>query len=94
MHIVVTGRVKIFVLSPESGREIILTTEHPYNAVAELPSFDGGAYPASAEALEESETLMLEQHAFEAGVDVTKTPAKVLWFKGKIEPKEVLELID
>ena len=36
-----------------------------------------------------SERLNLEG----AGVDVSKTPAKVLWFKGKIEPKEVLELI-
>ena len=35
-----------------------------------------------------SERLNLEG----AGVDVSKTPAKVLWFKGKIEPKEVLEL--
>ena len=37
-----------------------------------------------------SERLNLEG----AGVDVSKTPARVLWFKGKIEPKEVLELID
>ena len=29
-----------------------------------------------------------------AGVDVTKTPAKVIWFKGKIEPKEVLAVVE
>lgn len=65
LHIVVSGRVKIFVLSPQSGREIILTVEHPYNAVAELPSFDGGTYPANAEALEPTETLFLEQAKLE-----------------------------
>ena len=37
-----------------------------------------------------SERLNLEG----AGVDVSKTPAKVLWFKGKIEPSEVLALIE
>ena len=62
---VVAGRVKIFVLSPASGREIILTIEHLYNAVAELPSFDGGTYPANAVALEPTETLFLEQGKLE-----------------------------
>lgn len=64
LHIVVSGRIKIFVLSPESGREVVLTTEHPYNAVAELPSLDGGTYPANVQALEDSRTLFLEQTAF------------------------------
>lgn len=65
LHVVVRGRVGIHVLSPESGRELVLTVEHPYNTVAELPSFDGGPYPANAQALEETETLFLEQRAFE-----------------------------
>lgn len=63
LHIVVQGRVRIFVLSPESGREITLTVEEPFMTVAELPSFDGGPYPAHAEALEDSVTLLLEQQA-------------------------------
>ena len=29
LHVVISGRVKIFVLSPQSGREIILTVEQP-----------------------------------------------------------------
>ena len=37
-----------------------------------------------------SERLNLEG----AGVDVSKTSAKVLWFKGKIEPADVLALIE
>lgn len=65
LHVMVAGAVKIFVLSPGSGREIVLTTERPYLAVAELPSFDGGSYPAHAEALGPSETLLLEQGALE-----------------------------
>lgn len=65
LHIMVSGRVKVFVLSPESGRELVLTTERPYLAVAELPSFDGGPYPANAEAVEPAETLFLPQGALE-----------------------------
>lgn len=65
LHVVVRGRVGIHVLSPATGREVVLTVEHPYNTVAELPSFDGGAYPANGEALEDTETLFLEQREFE-----------------------------
>jgi CRP-like cAMP-binding protein len=65
LTVVTEGRVKVFVLSPDTGREIILTTEHPFHAVAELPSFDGGSYPANAEAVTDTETLFLERSAFE-----------------------------
>ena len=59
LRIVASGAVKIFVLSPQSGRELVLTVERPFSSVAELPSFDEGEYPASAEALEEGELLVL-----------------------------------
>src|SRR5690554_6780065 len=59
VHVVVRGRVKVFVISPGSGREMILTVEQPYGTVAELVALDGGSYPASAEAAEDSEVLIL-----------------------------------
>ena len=65
MHVVVSGKVKVFVVSPASGREVVLTVEHPFNAVAELVALDGGPYPASAEAAEPSEVLVLEQEGFQ-----------------------------
>lgn len=65
MHVVVSGKVKVFVVSPASGREVVLTVEHPYNAVAELVALDGGPYPASAEAAEPSEVLVLSQEGFQ-----------------------------
>lgn len=64
LHVVVSGKVKIFVLSPGSGREFVLTVEHPYAAVAELPSLDEDVYPASAQAMEACETVFLEQARF------------------------------
>lgn len=62
----VSGRVKVFVVSPGSGRELILTVDHPFNPVAELVALDGGTYPANAEALEDTELLVLEQVGFQA----------------------------
>lgn len=65
LYIVVTGRVKVYILSPQSGREVVLTTEYPYSTVAELPTFDAGPYPANAQTLEPTRTLFLERDAFE-----------------------------
>ena len=58
------GRVRIFRLSPD-GKEQVLRVELPGNAVAELPLFDGGAYPASAITTEASRLLFLPRDAFE-----------------------------
>lgn len=65
LPLVVRGAVKIFVLSPASGREVVLAVERPYHAVAELVAFDGGAYPACAAALEDGELLWLEQQGLQ-----------------------------
>lgn len=64
LNIVTAGQVKIFVLSAQTGREVILAVEGPYNAVAELPSLDGGTYPANAQAVGATDVLFLEQSAF------------------------------
>ena len=50
VYLVLDGRVKIFKTS-SSGREITLAVESAPSAVAEVPLFDGGSYPASVAAL-------------------------------------------
>lgn len=65
LAVVVTGRIKVFVISPATGREVILALEHPYNAVAELVALDGGTYPANAEADVNSQLLIIEQSGFQ-----------------------------
>src|SRR5581483_10813638 len=60
LHIVKTGRVRIFKTSA-SGREHVLSIEGPGASVAELPVFDGGNYPASASALDPTETLFISR---------------------------------
>ncbi len=65
LHVVAEGEVKVTVLSPRSGREIVLTVERPFQTVAELPSFDGGPYPAHATAVVATRTVFLPQAAFD-----------------------------
>lgn len=64
LYIVVEGRIQVYRASPD-GREQVLHSEGPGKSVAELPLFDGGPYPASARALEDSRLLFLPRDAFQ-----------------------------
>ena len=63
LFLVASGKIRIFKLSP-SGREQILALEGPGSSFAELPVFDGGDYPASASAFEDSEVLFISRRDF------------------------------
>lgn len=65
LYVIESGRVRIFRTSP-AGREQILHTEGPGRAVAELPLFDGGAYPASAVTEAPSRLIFVPRDDFEA----------------------------
>lgn len=65
LYIVESGRVRIYRTSP-AGREQVLHTEGPGRPIAELPLFDGGAYPASAITEVESRLAFLPRADFEA----------------------------
>jgi CRP/FNR family transcriptional regulator len=64
LFLVVSGKIRIFKLSP-SGREQVLSIEAPGSSFAELPVFDGGNYPASASALEDTEVLFISRKDFQ-----------------------------
>jgi CRP/FNR family transcriptional regulator, cyclic AMP receptor protein len=64
LFVVTTGRIRIFKLAP-SGREQVLAVEGPGSSFAELPVFDGGVYPASASALEETEVIFISRKDFQ-----------------------------
>jgi CRP/FNR family transcriptional regulator len=63
LHIIASGKVRIFKTSA-SGREQVLAVNQPGESVAELPVFDGGVYPASAVAIEETQIAFLSQQDF------------------------------
>lgn len=64
LYVVLEGRIQVHRASP-AGREQVLHIQGPGEPVAEVPLFDGGPYPASARALEDSRLLFLPQDAFQ-----------------------------
>ncbi len=65
LHIIAQGKVRIFKTSV-NGREQVLALNGPGESVAELPVFDGGPYPASAVAIEETEIAFISRRDFNA----------------------------
>src|SRR5215469_637173 len=57
LYVVASGHVRIFKISA-GGREQVLSIDGRGSSVAELPVFDGGNYPASVAAVDDS-TLLL-----------------------------------
>lgn len=65
LHVIARGKVRIFKTSV-SGREQVLALNGPGESVAELPVFDGGPFPASAIAVEETEIAFISRRDFHA----------------------------
>ncbi len=65
LYVVKSGSVRIFKNSP-GGREQVLSIDGPGSSVAELPVFDGGNYPASAQAVTEATMLFYSKQDFHA----------------------------
>jgi CRP-like cAMP-binding protein len=62
LYVVRSGRVRVYKISPE-GREQVLVIAGPGDTFNEVPIFDGGPNPASVEALEPTELLLLPKGA-------------------------------
>jgi CRP/FNR family transcriptional regulator len=67
-YVVITGRVKIFKLSPD-GKEQILHFFGAGEPFGEVPVFTGQHFPANAEAMEESRVFFFPRESF---VDLIK----------------------
>lgn len=78
LHIIARGKVRIFKTSV-NGREQVLAVNVPGESVAELPVFDGGPYPASAVAIEDTEIAFISRRDFHAYcMEHPEVPLKVL----------------
>ena len=65
LYVVQSGNVRIF-KSSAGGREQVLSIDGPGSSIAELPVFDGGNYPASAQAISDSTLLFFSRQDFHA----------------------------
>ena len=65
LYVIQAGNVRIF-KSSAGGREQVLAIEGPGNTMAELPVFDGGGYPASAQAVTDCILFFFSRQDFHA----------------------------
>jgi len=65
LYVVETGNVRIFKTSV-GGREQVLAIDGPGSSIAELPVFDGGDYPASAQAITDCLLVFFSKQDFQA----------------------------
>src|SRR6516164_4112831 len=64
LYVVHSGNVRIF-KSSAGGREQVLSIDGPGSSIAELPVFDGGNYPASAQSITASTLLFFSKQDFQ-----------------------------
>lgn len=97
--VVAEGRVKVFKLS-EEGKEQVLHLVGPGQSFAEATIFEGGVYPAHAEALDDCELIYLPKRPFTDMIE--KDPRIALrmmaslsrWLKRMIDLVENISLRD
>jgi len=65
LYVVEAGNVRIF-KSSAGGREQVLSIDGPGGSIAELPVFDGGTYPASAQAITDCNLLFFSKKDFQS----------------------------
>jgi len=65
LYVVETGNVRIF-KSSAGGREQVLSIDGPGGSIAELPVFDEGPYPASAQAITDCTLLFFSKKDFQS----------------------------
>ena len=82
LYVVQAGNVRIF-KSSAGGREQVLTIDGPGSSIAELPVFDGGNYPASAQAVTDCVLAFFSKQDFQAlCLQHPQVPLKVLRVMG------------
>jgi CRP/FNR family transcriptional regulator len=83
LFVIDSGAVKIFKSSP-GGREQVLAIDGPGDSIAEVPVFDGGPYPASAQATKDAVLLFISKADFRAVcLERPEVALKVLRFVGR-----------
>ena len=65
LYVIESGNVRIF-KSSAGGREQVLSIDGPGASIAELPVFDGGNYPASAQAVTAAALLFFSKQDFQS----------------------------
>jgi CRP-like cAMP-binding protein len=83
LYVIGSGTVKIVKAAP-SGRQVMLAVETAPSSVAEVPLFDGGDYPATVTAIEDTVAYLLHKQDFQRFCRThPEVPLKVLAVTGR-----------
>ncbi len=93
LFLVQSGVIKVYKLS-ESGKEQILTLQRAGDALAEIPLFDGGPYPASAAAMEDAVVLFLPTGTLNAVLERTPQLSRSIIAALARRMRKLVELIE
>lgn len=92
IYIVLSGRVRVF--RSRDGRQYVVHSEGPGGTLAEVPFFEGGRLPATAEAIEPSRCLILSRDALHAALRCDHTVSALFLRRLSIRVRELVERLD
>ncbi|WP_018462138.1 Crp/Fnr family transcriptional regulator [Thermus oshimai] len=95
LYAVLKGLIKVYKLDPEGRKQVVLHLEGPYRVLAEVALFlERPTYPASAEALEESQVLAIPKEVFFGLLEASPPLAKALLRYLARRQGQLLHLLD
>ncbi|RTH18750.1 Crp/Fnr family transcriptional regulator [Thermus scotoductus] len=95
LFVVEKGLIKVYKLDPEGRKQVVLHVEGPGRVLAEVALFlDRPTYPASAEALEESQVLAIPKERFFQLLEVRPQLARSLIRYLARRQERLLHLLD
>ena len=92
IYIVLSGRVRVF--RSRDGRHYVVHTEGPGGTLAEVPFFEGGQLPATAEAIEQSRCLILNRDALHAALRDDPAVAALFLRRLAIRIRQLVDRLD
>lgn len=95
LFVVEKGLIKVYKMDPEGRKQVVLHLEGPGRVLAEVALFlDRPTYPASAEALEESQVLAIPKERFFQLVEARPPLARALIRYLARRQEQLLHLLD
>lgn len=95
LYAVLKGLIKVYKLDPEGRKQVVLHLEGPYRVLAEVALLlERPTYPASAEALGESEVLAIPKEVFFGLLETSPLLARALLRYLARRQGQLLHLLD
>jgi CRP/FNR family transcriptional regulator len=92
IYVVLSGRIRV--TRSHDGRRLVVHSEGPGGTLAEVPFFEGGRLPATAEAIEISTCLILDRDALQRALRADPGVAWLFLRRLSMRIRELVERLD